>query len=198
MVVKKNINKNDLSMPIATAVWLVDNTALTFEQIALFCNLSVMEVNAIANGTIANNVLPVSPIGSFLSKEEIERCQADETATLNRMEDVLAGLPVAVQKTKQYKSLAQRRARLDAALWLVSFAGLLSNSQIAKITNSTTKTVEAIRAKTYRYMDELVPKDPVILDLCSKKELMKQIELAEKRRATDSDQTSGTEVIDAE
>ncbi len=168
--------------PQATAVWLVENTSLTFPQIADFCQLFDMEVQAIANGTFATNVLPVSPLGVYLTKEEIERCQKDENAKLEACDfEKDSDLEIPKTKTKKYKTLLQRRSKADAILWILTFSPEVSNKQISKLLGTTENTVESIRNKSHRSLANLTPKDPVIVGLCSQRDLDNAVKIAREK-----------------
>jgi len=184
---KKTV-ENLVQNPLATAVWLVDNTSLTFRQIAIFCKLHDMEVTAIANGTFAEHIMAINPINVSLTKAEIERCQKDENSRLNFIENSIDEseydeLKIPKQKTKQYTPLLQRRSKADAILWILSFAPDLSNKQIIKLIGSTENTVESIRNKSHRSMADLTPKDPVIVGLCTQRDLDNAIRIAKERLA---------------
>jgi hypothetical protein len=184
--IKKNTEKT-VQNPLATAVWLVDNTSLTFKQIAIFCKLHDMEVTAIANGTFAEHIIPISPINISLSAVEIDRCQKDENSRLNFIEEPEDSeydeLVIPKQKTKKYTPLLQRRSKADAILWILSFAPELSNKQIIKLIGSTENTVESIRNKSHRGIADLTPKDPVIVGLCTQRDLDNTVRIAKERIA---------------
>ncbi len=199
-VVKKKINNKFpklkkepdflIQNPLATAVWLVYHTSLTFKQIAKFCRLHDMEVSAIANGTFAEHIMPITPIDVYLTLEEIARCQADESSSLNTIKKIededdsdYDELVIPKQKTKQYTPLLQRRSKADAILWILTFAPEVSNKQIVKLISSTENTVESIRNQSHRSMSSLTPKDPVIVGLCSQRDLDSAIKIAKDRLA---------------
>jgi hypothetical protein len=161
---------NVILNPKATASWLIDNTTLTFAQIAKFLGMHELEVQAIENDVV-NKIRSLSPVGIYLSQEEIDRCSQDASADLKMMENVFSSLGIKKPKTKKYIPLLQRRSRLDAILWLTSFAPQLTDKQISKLIGSTQHTVMAIRSKAYKRLQDLTPKDPVILGLCSQKAL---------------------------
>ena len=184
---KKNV-ENLVQNPLATAVWLVDNTSLTFRQIAIFCKLHDMEVTAIANGTFAEHIMAINPVNVSLTKAEIERCQKDENSRLNFIENSIDEseydeLKIPKQKTKQYTPLLQRRSKADAILWILTFSPDLSNKQIIKLIGSTENTVESIRNKSHRSIADLTPKDPVIVGLCTQRDLDNAIRVAKERLA---------------
>ena len=159
-------------MPKATAIWLVENTALTFDQIAEFCGLHELEVQGIADGEVAVGMRGFDPIDNKqLTKEEIHRCENDSTAKLNLISsDVIESLPPRKKDTK-YTPLSLRQEKPYAILWLIKrYPTELSSSQIAKLTGSTKNTVEAIRNGTYREA-VLEAKSPMDVGLCTYKDL---------------------------
>jgi hypothetical protein len=160
-------------MPKATAIWLVDNTSLTFRQIAEFCNLHQLEVEAIANGDFDNKVLGLDPIASLqLTAEEIKRCEADEGAQLRlKNNSYLDEKPKRSAKVKKYTPLTKRHDKPDAVAWLLKYYPNMSESDICSVIGTTKATIRAIRNKTYKNYSKIVPKSPVFLGLCSEAEL---------------------------
>ena len=159
-------------MPKATAIWLVENTALTFNQIAEFCGLHELEVQGIADGDVAVGMRGYDPIdNNQLTREEIERCEKDEKANLNLIKSsIIEELPPRKKDTK-YTPLSLRQEKPFAILWLIKrYPTELSSSQIAKLTGSTKNTVDAIRNGTYREA-VLEAKSPMDVGLCTYKEL---------------------------
>ncbi len=159
-------------MPKATAIWLVENTALTFNQIAEFCGLHELEVQGIADGDVAVGMRGYDPIdNNQLTKEEIERCEKDEKANLNLIKSsIIEELPPRKKDTK-YTPLSLRQEKPFAILWLIKrYPTELSSSQIAKLTGSTKNTVDAIRNGTYREA-VLEAKSPMDVGLCTYNEL---------------------------
>ncbi len=159
-------------MPKATAIWLVENTSLTFNQIAEFCGIHELEVQGIADGDVAVGMRGYDPIDNKqLTKEEIERCEADNTAALNLIKSsVIEDLPPRKKDTK-YTPLSLRQEKPYAILWLIKrYPTELSSSQIAKLTGSTKNTVEAVRNGTYREA-VLEAKSPMDVGLCTYKDL---------------------------
>lgn len=161
-------------MPKATAIWLVENTGLTFQQIADFCELHILEIEAIADGE-AENMVGFDPIASGqLTQDEIRRCEADPQAHL-RMCQVI-DVDQLIRSTKaRYTPWAKRKDKPDAILWLLRYHGTLSNQQISAFLGTTTKTVQAIRDKTHPRYGELTPHSPVSLGFCTQAELDKLI-----------------------
>ena len=168
-------------MPMATAVWLVENTTLTFKQIATFCNLHEVEVQGIADGEVAKGIMAYNPIISGqLSREEIELSSNDESRDLQiKNKDV--EINVSDKKIKKYVPLSKRQDKPDSALWLVKHHTLLKDSQIAKLVGITKNSVTSIRNKSYWNYNNLSPKDPVAMNLFTQKDLIEAIEKAERR-----------------
>ena len=167
-------------MPKATAVWLVDNTTLTFGQIADFCGLHPLEVQGIADGDVAANMVGQDPIGTGqLTREEIERC---ETNADEKLELIESDMP-APQKRKgpRYTPVSKRQDRPDAIAWLVRNHGELSDAQIGKLIGTTKPTISSIRERTHWNMSNLKPTDPVTLGLCTQIELDGLIQKAAAR-----------------
>ncbi len=173
-------------MPKATAIWLVENTSLTFNQIALFCGLHELEVQGIADGDVAIGMRGYDPIdNNQLTREEIERCEKDEKANLTLIKSsVVDDLPPRKKDTK-YTPLSLRQEKPYAILWLIKrYPDELSSSQIAKLTGSTKNTVDAIKNGTYREA-VLETKSPMDVGLCSYKDLEKTLN---RTRSKKSDQ----------
>ena len=166
-------------MPKATAVWLVDNTTLSFEQIAKFCQMHVLEVQAIADGDIAAHIMGLDPVANGqLSREEIERCEKDDKAELVMKQH--ERLALAQKKGAKYTSYAQKAARLNAIAWLTKEHPELNDLQIVKLIHTTRPTIEAIRNKTHASYEDLKPESPVILGLCSAQDLDRALAVAVK------------------
>ena len=168
-------------MPMATAVWLVENTTLTFKQIADFCGLHEVEIQGIADGEVAKGIVAYNPIISGqLTREEIELSSTDESRPLN-LKVIDIKISNTEKKQKKYIPLSKRQDKPDSALWLLKQHSLLKDSQIAKLVGITKNSVTAIRNKSYWNFNSLNPKDPVAIGLFSQKELVDQIEKAERR-----------------
>ena len=179
---EKIVRGNGVISPLATAVWLVDNTALTFKQIGDFCGFDEKEIQSIADGLIANNVMPLNPIKvGNLSVEEIKAREEDGKALKNSF-DLLKGLDIKVQKQKKYIPVIQRRSRPEAVLWLLQYAPDLLDSQIIKLVRTTKNMIQMIRDKVYDGYNELVAKDPVMIGFCTQKELDFEIEKARTKK----------------
>ena len=168
-------------MPKATAVWLVENTTLTFKQIANFCNLHELEVKGIADGDVAKGIKAYNPIlAGQLSREEIDLCSKDQERNLSlieRSEDV----QVKERKKPKYTPLSKRQDRPDAALWLLKNFPQFTDGQISKLVGSTKGTVSLIRKRSYWNFSNLKAKDPVILGLCSQEIFEKALGKANRR-----------------
>ena len=168
-------------MPMATAVWLVENTTLTFKQIAEFCNLHEVEIQGIADGEVAKGIKPYNPIISGqLTREEIELSSKDENRSLKISSNDIE-IESSNKKIKKYVPLSKRQDKPDSALWLIKHHTLLKDSQIAKLVGVTKNSVTAIRNKNYWNYNNLNPKDPVAMGLFSQKDLINAIEKAERR-----------------
>ncbi len=168
-------------MQKATAVWLIDNTKLTFSQIAKFCGLHELEVNGIADGEVAAGIRGMDPISNTqLTLEEIKRCENDESAEL-----VLLKNPAAVGEGKRrgprYTPLSKRQDRPAAIAWLVKFHPELTDAQISKLIGTTKPTIQSIRAKTHWNMANFQPVDPVALGLCKQVELDAMVTKSRKK-----------------
>ena len=168
-------------MPMATAVWLVENTTLTFKQIAEFCKLHEVEIQGIADGEVAKGIKPYNPIISGqLTKEEIELSSKDENRPLKISSSDIE-ISNANKKIKKYVPMSKRQDKPDSALWLIKQHPQLKDSQIAKLVGVTKNSVTAIRNKNYWNYNNLNAKDPVAMGLFSQKDLINSIEKAERR-----------------
>ena len=168
-------------MPMATAVWLVENTTLTFKQIANFCNLHEVEIQGIADGEVAKGIKAYNPIISGqLSREEIELSSKDENRPL-LIKDNDIEISNSEKKIKKYIPLSKRQDKPDSALWLIKQHNILKDSQIAKLVGVTKNSVTSISNKSYWNYNNLNPKDPVALNLFSQKDLIEALERAERR-----------------
>ena len=168
-------------MPMATAVWLVENTTLTFKQIANFCNLHEVEIQGIADGEVAKGIKAYNPIISGqLSREEIELSSKDNNRPLQiKSSDI--EITNTEKKTKKYIPLSKRQDKPDSALWLIRQHNILKDSQIAKLVGVTKNSVTSIRNKSYWNYNNLNPKDPVALNLFNQIDLVEALEKAERR-----------------
>jgi hypothetical protein len=169
-------------MPKATAVWLIENTTLTFEQIADFCSLHPLEVQSIADGEVAIGMVGYDPIASGqLTREEIERCTADPSARL-RMAEGNIPRPATRTKGPRYTPVARRQDRPDAIAWMLRNFPELGDGQIARLIGTTKPTISAVRERTHWNSANIKPRDPVALGLCGREELTKAIEKARRAR----------------
>ena len=168
-------------MPMATAIWLVENTTLTFKQIAKFCNMHEVEVQGIADGEVGKGIIAYNPIISGqLSREEIDLSSKDENRPLQiKSSDI--EISNDEKKIKKYIPLSKRQDKPDSALWLIKQHNILKDSQIAKLVGITKNSVVSIRNKSYWNYNNLSPKDPVALNLFSQKDLLEALEKAERR-----------------
>tara|TARA_B100000674_G_scaffold430747_1_gene387491 strand:+ start:1014 stop:1595 length:582 start_codon:yes stop_codon:yes gene_type:complete len=168
-------------MPMATAVWLVENTSLTFNQIADFCKLHQVEIQGIADGEVAKGIVGYNPILSGqLTAEEIEKSSEDSTRPLNII-DKEVEIKNSENKIKKYVPLSKRQDKPDSALWLLKNHPILKDSQIAKLIGVTKNSVSSIRNKSYWNYNSLTAKDPVAMGLFTQKELLSAIEKAQRR-----------------
>jgi len=175
-----------LLMPKATAVWLVDNPALSFQQIADFCSLHPLEVKAIADGDSATQIKGLDPVGTGqLSREEIEKGEADASYKL-RISDPKVRIPTAKRKGPRYTPVSRRQDRPNAVLWLLRYHPELKDAQIARLVGTTKPTINNIRDRTHWNSSNLQPMDPVTLGLCSQIDLDMEVERAAKAAGTPS------------
>ena len=169
-------------MPMATAVWLVDNTTLSFKQIANFCKLHEVEVQGIADGEVAKGIKGYNPIISGqLTREEIELSSKDINRPLKIKNSDVEVTANDEKKIKKYIPLSKRQDKPDSVLWLLKQYPILKDSQIAKLVGVTKNSVSSIRNKSYWNYNNLNPKDPVALNLFSQKDLLDATEKAERR-----------------
>ena len=168
-------------MPMATAVWLVENTTLTFKQIANFCNMHEVEIQGIADGEVAKGIKAYNPIiAGQLSREEIELSSNDESRPL-KIKNTDVEISNDEKKIKKYIPLSKRQDKPDSALWLIKQHNILKDSQIAKLVGITKNSVTSIRNKSYWNFNNLNPKDPIALNLFTQKDLLNAIQKAERR-----------------
>ena len=172
-------------MPKATAVWLVENTSLTFEQIAEFCGLHPLEIQAIADGEVATQMQGLDPVANGqTTAEEIARCQADPNARL-----VLSPQAMAPQmfrhKGPRYTPIAKRQDKPDAISFLLKTYPELSDAQISKLIGTTKPTIAAVRDRTHWNSPNIKPRHPVGLGLCTLEELEEAVRRARVRRPVD-------------
>jgi hypothetical protein len=167
-------------MPKATAVWLVDNTALTFEQIAQFCGLHPLEVRAIADGEAAQGIKGLDPVlNGQLTREEIAAAEADSERKL-KLSEPKVRVPESKRKGPRYTPLSKRQDRPNAILWLVRNHPELKDAQISRLVGTTKSTIEQIRERTHWNSANLQPLDPVTLGLCSQIDLDIEVQRASR------------------
>lgn len=171
-------------MPKATAVWLVDHTALTFDQISEYCGLHALEVQAIADGEVAPGMQGLDPtVNGQLTKEEIIRCEGHSSTRL-KMSKPNVPLPKARQKGARYTPISKRQDRPDAIAWLLRTHSELSDAQISRLIGTTKPTINSVRDKTHRNTPNITPQSPVYLGLCSATDLEKMVIVARARAGT--------------
>jgi uncharacterized protein len=169
-------------MPKATAVWLVDNTSLTFEQIAEFCGLHVLEVKGIADGDVAHGIKGMDPISSGqLSREEIAAAELDPAHRLKLSEPKVEVPEVKTKRSPRYTPVSRRQDRPNAILWLLKNHPELKDSQIMRLVGTTKPTILAIRERSHWNSPNLVAQDPVTLGLCSQIDLDAEVKKAAAR-----------------
>lgn len=185
-----------MALPImakATAVWLVDNTTLTFKQIADFCGLHELEVNGIADGEVAQGIKGFDPIANNqLTQEEIDKAQADPTHKL-KLKFHAAAEGEQKRRGPRYTPLSKRQDRPAAILWLVKFHPELTDGQISKLVGTTKPTIQAIRERTHWNIGNIQPIDPVALGLCKQMELDAAVQKAAKKSAKEGNVMSDEE-----
>ncbi|HEX6142019.1 MAG TPA: cell cycle transcriptional regulator TrcR [Geminicoccaceae bacterium] len=166
-------------MPKATAVWLVDSTSLTFDQIADFCGLHPLEVKGIADGEVGLGIRGLDPVASGqLSREELERCQKDPKLRLKLARPAAADVKQPKRREPRYTPLSKRQDRPDGIAWLLRHHPELTDQQICKLLGTTKTTVSAVRDRTHWKSAEIRPRDPVLLGLCQQIDLDQAIAVA--------------------
>ena len=186
---------SSLLMPKATAVWLIDNTALTFEQISEFCNLHLLEVQAIADGDVGQGILGFDPVlNGQLTKEEIDNCCNNSTLSLKKS---ISSLPDSKNKSKgpKYIPLARRGDKPDAIAWIVKNHPEVKNNQISKLIGTTKETIEKIRTRSHWNISNITAKHPVLLSLCEQADLENAIIKAGGKIEGDEEKNPQTEGI---
>ena len=175
-------------MPKATAVWLVENTKISFKQIAAFCDLHELEVKGIADGDVAKGIKAYNPIlAGQLTREEIEESSKDINRPLTLIKKTLD--IKSEKKSNKYVPLSKRQDRPEAVLWLTKNYPQLSDGQIVKLVGSTKNTVVLIRNKRYWNSSNLSPKDPVVSNLCSQIDIQKAVEKADRKASRKKEET---------
>lgn len=193
-------------MPKATAVWLVENTALTFEQIGNFCGLHKLEVQAIADGEVAAGIMGLNPtMNGQLTADEIKRCEADSRAHLKMTKTELP-LPAARTKGPRYTPVSKRADKPDAILYLIKTHPELLDAQIARLLGTTKDTIAKVREKSHWNTQNLKPRNPALLGLCKQMDLDAALKKAQRRIAreqkaagltpADNKESTGTTFVD--
>ena len=180
-------------MPKATAVWLVENTSLSFDQIAQLCNLHVLEVKAIADGDAAQGIKGLDPIlTGQLTRDEIAAAEKDPNHKLNIAESKVRMPEAKPKKGPRYTPVSRRQDRPNAILWLVRNHPELKDSQLMRLVGTTKSTIAAIRDRTHWNSANLSPLDPVTLGLCSQTDLDLEVMKAAKEKPAPADQHGAT------
>jgi hypothetical protein len=187
-----------LLMPKATAVWLVDNTALSFEQIAAFCTLHPLEVQGIADGDVASGIMGVNPIqNGQLTREEIEKAEADPNYRM-KVSDPKVRVAAVKRKGPRYTPISRRNERPNAIKWLVRNHPELKDAQIMRLVGTTKSTIESVRENTHWNSANLTAMDPVTLGLCSQIDLDLEVKRASKDAPSTGEVSEGTTLMTAE
>jgi hypothetical protein len=170
-------------MPKATTVWLIENTSLSFDQIADFCGLHPLEVQGIADDEVSTGIQGLDPIiRNQVTREEIERCEKDPSARLKMAKQ---DLPMPSKRTKgpRYTPVAKRQDKPDGIAWLARHHPELKDSQIARLIGTTKNTIQSVRERSHWNSPNIRPRDPVLLGLCSQVDLNQAVEKARKAAA---------------
>ncbi len=176
----------DILMPKATAVWLVDNTSLTFEQIADFCGLHPLEVKGIADGEVARDIRGADPIANGqLTREELDRAQSDSKYRMKPQKSRHAELLKPQKKAPRYTPVSRRQDRPDAIAWFVRNHPEVTDAQISKILGTTKATIDQVRNRTHWNAANIKPVDPVTLSLVTQLELDALVKKAAEKKAKD-------------
>jgi len=174
-------------MPKATAVWLVDNTTLTFEQIAAFTGMHILEITGIADGEVAEGIKGIDPIlTGQLSRHELARCEGDPRARLRLEKKSSMLAPEPKRKGPRYTPLSKRQDRPSAIAWLVRYHPELTDGAISKLVGTTKTTIESVRSKSHWNSPNIRPVDPVALGLCKQTELDEAVKIASAKKARES------------
>ena len=186
-------------MPKATAVWLIDNTRLSFEQIAEFCGLHMLEVKGIADDEVATGIRGLDPVGSgILARDEIARCETDPIARLRMLKSVATGVKPPKRKEPRYTPLSKRQDRPDAIAWLLRHHPEIGDQQVCRLLGTTKATIQAIRDRTHWKSQDIRPRDPVLIGLCSQTELDDAIIRAKGDQGTTTAPPAAKEPVDVE
>lgn len=178
------MNTNRPLMPKATAVWLIENTSLTFDQIADFCGLHRLEVQGIADGEVAKGIAGIDPVtAGQVALDEIKRCEKDANARMRLAPEVAALLKAQqqVKKNSKYTPMARRQDKPDAVAWILKHCPDMTDGQIVKLIGTTKSTIAAVRDRTHWNIANIRPKDPVLLGVCSQTDLNRVYEQAKAK-----------------
>ena len=187
-----------LLMPKATAVWLVDNTALSFEQIAAFCALYPLEVQAVADGDVAGGIMGANPIqNGQLTREEIGKAEADPAYRM-KMSEPKVRVAAAKRKGPRYTPISRRNERPNAIKWLLRNHPEMKDAQIMRLVGTTKSTIDSVRENTHWNATNLVAMDPVTLGLCSQIDLDLEVKRASKGAPAPDEADNGTMLLTAE
>jgi hypothetical protein len=187
-----------LLMPKATAVWLVDNTALSFEQIAAFCTLHPLEVQGIADGDVASGIMGVNPIqNGQLTREEIEKAEKDPSYRM-KVSEPKVRVAAVKRKGPRYTPISRRNERPNAIKWLVRNHPELKDAQIMRLVGTTKSTIESVRENSHWNAANLTAMDPVTLGLCSQIDLDLEVKRASKDAPAQHEFNEGTTLLTAE
>ena len=177
------VNKKLPILRKATAVWLVENTSLTFEQIADFCGMHELEIQGIADGDVASGIVGQSPItNGQLTKEMIEACEKDSKKRLELKESTIPEIEEPKKKKKKYTPIARRGDKPDGILYLLKYFPEIMDTEIIKLVGTTKNMIESIRNRTHWNIKEIKPRDPVLLGLCSQSLFNSIIEVVKARK----------------
>jgi uncharacterized protein len=178
-------------MPKATAVWLVENTSLTFEQIADFCGLHPLEVQGVADGEVAIGIVGLDPMtNGQLTREELDRCQADPAARL-KMAKVTIPLPAPRTKGPRYTPVSKRADKPDAIAYLIKTYPELLDAQVARLLGTTKETIAKVRDRTHWNSTNIKPRNPVLAGLCKQSDLDAALRRAQRRVAREEKKAAG-------
>lgn len=184
-------------MPKATAVWLVDNTTLTFRQIADFCGMHELEVKGIADGEVAKGVMGMDPTNNGqLAREELDKAQADENYAMKlKVSEAYESVTKSnsKKKTTRYTPIARRQDKPDAIYWVIKNFPEVTDAEIIKLIGTTKNTVESIRDRSHWNMSNMRPRDPVLLGICGQRELDRLVEMAKLKAAANNPEGEGAE-----
>lgn len=176
----------NILMPKATAVWLIDNTSLTFEQIADYTGLHKLEVQVIADGDIGSNMHGINPVfNSQLTQEEITRCEQDPEARLKAVKNTNPK-PLKRNKGPRYTPVSKRGDKPDAIAWVIKHLPQLSDNQIKRLIGTTSNTIEAVRSRSYWNIQNVRPRHPAELGICTQWDIDEELKKASARTPLDN------------